>query len=116
MSRISDTTTERDLRVWRASRRAVCRVLRSSVRLTRVGLRKDFGLPIDYLSAFYAHKLQTSNALYSLPKLQGCQCKQGTNQRSYPEPRNDLRFFPALQLKVVMKRRHPENTLTAELV
>src|SRR5579875_574398 len=116
ISRISDITTETDLFVWRASRRAACNALRSSVRLTRVGLRKDFGLPIGYLRAFYAHKLRTSMNLYRLSELQRRQSKQGTDQRCNPEPRDDFRLLPSLQLKVVMKGRHPKNPLSPQLV
>jgi hypothetical protein len=53
-------TIERERRARRAKRLARSSDLRSSVRLTRVGLRKDFGLPIAHLCAFYAHKLSPS--------------------------------------------------------
>ena len=46
--RISETTSERDRCARRATRRAAFKVSRFSVRLTRVGLRKDLGRAIEY--------------------------------------------------------------------
>jgi hypothetical protein len=62
-SRISETSSERDRLAWRASRRAVTSVSLLSVKLTRLGLRKDLGLPIGIIAHFMRENSQPSSAL-----------------------------------------------------
>ena len=62
-SRISETSSESDLLAWRASRRAVTSVSLLSVKLTRLGLRKDLGLPIRIIAHFMRKKSLSSSAV-----------------------------------------------------
>ncbi len=61
-SRISETSSESDLLAWRASRRAVTSVSLLSVKLTRLGLRKDLGLPIGIMAHFMRKNSLSSSA------------------------------------------------------
>ena len=60
-SRISEITSESDRLAWRASRRAVTSVSLLSVKLTRLGLRKDLGLPIGIIAHFMRKNGQRSS-------------------------------------------------------
>ena len=51
-SRISETISDSDRRAWRAKRLAVESVFRFRVKLTRLGLRNDLGLPIIIIVHF----------------------------------------------------------------
>jgi hypothetical protein len=51
-------TSERDLLACRASRRATTSVSRLRVRLTRLGLRNDFGLPMLVTAHFMRKNLK----------------------------------------------------------
>ena len=61
-SRISETTSESDRLAWRASRLAITSVSLLSVKLTRLGLRKDLGLPIGIIAHFMRKNSVASSA------------------------------------------------------
>src|SRR3954468_5345582 len=52
----------------------------------------------------------------TLAQLQRRQCKQREDQRSDPEPHDDLRLRPAQQLEMMVQRRHLENALLPRLI
>src|SRR5438270_13946468 len=53
---------------------------------------------------------------WELTQFQCGQREQGKHQRCDPETHDDLRFRPSHQLKVMMNRRHFEDTFLAKLV
>src|SRR5712664_2144374 len=70
---------------------------------------RDSGLPL--------RGLRNDDGGYTTysPQLQGGEAGQRQHHRDDPEPDHDLRFGPALLLKMVMDRRHPEHALAGEL-
>src|SRR5262245_17610553 len=60
--------------------------------------------------------IRSETLLFTLTQLQRGQREQRKDQRDDPEARDDLRFRPASQLKMVVQWRHLEDPLLAQLV
>src|SRR5208337_494247 len=105
-------TSESDLLTWRARRRAITSVSRLRVKLTRLGLRNDLGLPMIIIAHFMR---ENQPGQTFLSQLQRSQREERKNQRGDPEARNYFRLFPPLQFKVMMNRRHSKHPLAPEL-
>src|ERR1700704_5819776 len=98
--------------VWHPSFRGVPTGRRSAPpddRLRTNPESRDSGLPL--------RGLRNDDGEYTTysPQLQGGEAGQRQHHRDDPEPDHDLRFGPALLLKMVMDRRHPEHALAGEL-